>query len=122
MTDSLLSRLQALTEPSREIDAEIALANGWYIGKTTNDGVWFNPDGQIHDEPPHYTKSIDAVVILVPPELTWSCGFDDPFYQAAPEPFARVANRKFVPQAWYGKAATPAIALLIAITKAKEET
>lgn len=69
MTD-LLSRLSAATGPSRELDAEIALANGW-IAPSVQDKMsfysdasncWRGPVGQIEVEPPRYTESIDAAL------------------------------------------------------------
>jgi hypothetical protein len=112
----LISRLQALTEPSREIDAEIALANGWYIGKTVNEGCWFSPDGEIHDrEPPRFTGSLDAALTLVPQTSVWRL-----------EQTAFVMGFTF--EIWMqeagtaGHGPTPAIALLIAIMKTMEAT
>ena len=122
MTDSLLSRLQALTEPSREIDAEIALANGWYIGKTTNDGVWFNPDGQIHDEPPHYTGSLDAIEPLAAEfYYLFAKGKtrpEEPLYGVQILRPDGSANDIIVE----AEHDLPSVALLIAIMKAKEES
>lgn len=63
MTDSLLSRLQALTEPSREIDAEIALANGW---KQLSHDLWIDDGCQCHTAPPRYTEIINDALRLVP--------------------------------------------------------
>jgi hypothetical protein len=62
---NLLSRLEALTGPSREVDAEIGVASGTYqfIDKATklvavSGGQWVWP--------PRYTESLDAVLPTVP--------------------------------------------------------
>ena len=111
MTD-LLSRLSAATGPSRELDAEIALANGWthniYDRPTFKD-----PSGQPHALPPRYTESIDAALTLMPEGCTWeiTTGFE-----------ARVWPNKTAWPSCGGAESTPAIALVIAIHKAKEES
>lgn len=68
MTESLISRLEALTEPSREIDAEIALAFGW-AHICDQAGFWWEAPGNSEDchiAPPRFTDSIDAALTLVP--------------------------------------------------------
>ena len=107
MTD-LLSRLSAATGPSRELDAEIALASGWHQIKTR----WENPYGQFA-ELPRYTESIDAALTLVPEGCTWeiTTGFE-----------ARVWPNKTAWPSCGGAESTPAIALVIACLKAKEES
>jgi hypothetical protein len=106
MTDSLLSRLQALTEPSREIDAEIALANGW---RQLSHDLWIDDGGQCHTEPLHYTASIDAALTLVPKGAIWAVGGHVSAY------WADVSVHS-------GSGPTSVIALLGAIMKATEET
>ena len=107
MTDSLLSRLQALTEPSREIDAEIALANGWTYIKCGDLRLWSNSDGP--GAMPHYTGSIDAALTLVPRGAIWICGGHVRAYWADVSGYS-------------GSGPTPAIALLIAIRSMQEES
>jgi hypothetical protein len=110
MTDSLLSRLRSLTAPSREIDAEIALANGWQA--TFAHTVWMSPDKQLDHEPPRYTESLDAALTLKPADCRWKVG---DWYNA----YADITLANGVKLR--ADASNPAIALLIAIMKAKAE-
>jgi len=96
---TLLSRLQAAAGPSRELDAEIALANGWK--KSDPQGYWCAPDGDIWATPPRYTESIDAALTLLPEDF--------------PREF-RSLRINF--DEWY-VGENPALALLIAIERAK---
>ena len=120
MTD-LLFRLSVATASSRKLDAEIALANGW-IAPSVQDKMsfysdasncWRGPVGQIEVEPPRYTESIDAALTLVPEGCTWeiTTGFE-----------ARVWPNKTAWPCCGGSESTPAIALVIACLKAKEES
>jgi hypothetical protein len=113
MTESLLTRLSALTGPDRTIDEEIALAFGWTktnsaIPPSSADPYWRSPRGQICPNVPLYTASIDAALTLVPRGAIWSVGGHVGAY------WADVSVHS-------GSGATPAIALLIAILRAQEE-
>lgn len=112
MTDSLLSRLQALTGPDREVDAEIALANGWKPVSAPSGRIiyWRSPDDEQHVEPPRYTESLDAAK-QTSGDFPWSVGTD-------PEGGFGASCL----DQWGHSDANDAIALLIAIRKAKEET
>lgn len=76
---SLIKRLEALTGPSREVDAEIATAIGWksvpweFSGKRGL--TWYAPDLEVHYECPRFTGSIDAAMTLTPeiekPHFPW---------------------------------------------------
>lgn len=106
-----LSRLQALTGPDREVDAEIALENGW---TRTEFGNWQSPSGGYWSGPPRYTESLDAALTLVPDGASWELGTY----------ITTGAYRSYVltdEQGFSGYGHTPAITLLIAIRKAKEE-
>ena len=65
MHSDLIERLEALSGPDREVDAEIALATGWMQIKTD----WFRPKSadiwHHKSELPRYTASIDAAMTLV---------------------------------------------------------
>lgn len=69
--DELIKRLEEATGPSRELDAEIAVASGGYF---FGDGELCYRDGEtiVHpghggiDLAPKYTSSIDAALTLVP--------------------------------------------------------
>lgn len=110
MTDSLLSRLQALTEPSRKIDAEIALANGWINAPLCEDSIyqWRKPKGGWFVDVPHYTGSLDATLTLWD-GCVWSVSRFSDAYQATVSVHS-------------AHGPTPAIALLIAIRMAQEES
>jgi hypothetical protein len=123
MTSSLLSRLEALTEPSRKIDVEIyralvePLAEPFkeYVGS-----VWTSASSSIHV--PRFTASIDAALTLVPEGCDWAICLCGDSYAAVVDmdPTGYVGDLLHGPGASF--AATPAIALLIAIIKAKEES
>jgi hypothetical protein len=116
----LLSRLQSATGPSRELDAEIALANGWTkhrLSKTqqyiAGEYEWRGPTGQICPNVPRYSESIDAALTLMAEDLYWEIGRHSKGYWA--EVYDEIVSQ--------GKTeATPAIALLIAIERAKENS
>ena len=122
----LIARLEAATERSRELDAEIwAHLNGftgaikgrwvggrwsWSVGSV---GVW-------DDELPHYTTSIDAALTLVP-ENWWAeihARTDTPscVLHEFPLPCRRVPSER----PYVLVAATPALALCIAALKARK--
>ena len=111
MTD-ILSRLSAAAGPSRELDAEIALANGWthniYDRPTFKD-----PSGQPHALPPRYTESIDAALTLVLERAGWKLAswFKDGYAADIHLPNGVITR---------GEGTTPAIALVIACLKAKD--
>lgn len=119
MTSSLLSRLQSLTEASREIDAEIAEGNGWH--ELSHDlwrkGEYGDDDIQMTREPPRYTESLDAALMLLP------AGCED--WVVARDSARGLGYYASIEAGDMGMAhlgANPAIALLIAIMKAKEES
>ena len=111
---TLLSRLQSATGPSRELDAEIALANGW---RQLAHDLWRKGDN-VAEEPLRYTESIDAALTLLP---SWAnChGYD--LGPKAVDAYVSVNNVKEGHKLFEGyHASSPAIALLIAIERAKE--
>lgn len=112
MTNSLLSRLQALTGPDREIDAEIALANGWRRAPFPRVGEsWYSPKGMIQPAPPRYTENLDAAKSLLSDDDAWQVGtHPSGGFQAYVWDIEGRSN------------ASAAIALCIAWQKAKEES
>lgn len=71
MLSDLLPRLRAATGPSRELDAEIALAVGWTQHFwTTPGGIkidwWISPKSTQRISLLEFTASIDAAMTLVP--------------------------------------------------------
>jgi hypothetical protein len=78
--DTLITRVEALTGPDREVDAEIALAVGW-VSMTDRQGDtwWHLPDGD-WQRLPRLTGSLDAGKALLGqllPGLGWSVGKPD---------------------------------------------
>lgn len=60
---TLIEKLEAATEGSRELDAEIALTQGW----TKNKIWWITPHGeQVNYDPPCWSTSLDAALLLIP--------------------------------------------------------
>lgn len=135
MTESLLSRLSSLTEPSREIDAEIALADCPWLKdcpRDDRDGEpgWMTKDGRVYA--PRYTESLDAALTLVPEGLGISIGRPLPKYcngwyaELFAEGWGNDPNLYWSdgarPRGKDDYRSSPAIALLIALEKAKEES
>ena len=87
MTDlsSLIAKLEAATEGSRELSDEVLIACGWkrgVVGKPPlQSAYWKTPDGQRMGweddltsggvERPDPTQSLDAALTLVPSDCAW---------------------------------------------------
>lgn len=120
-----IDRLEAATEPSRELDAEIAPLVGWEESYIPGAGwVWRGPgDRNIPGPFPRFTSSIDAALTLVPEGFSVELGI---YTESQDTPrsgsFARV-NKYCMGDgpAWEidaEQAATPALAICIAALKA----
>ncbi len=128
MTD-LLTRLSKLDAPDREVDAEICIALQYVTAKGATDirrdtdeefkDEWldFEVDGELWSEKtPELTASVDAVIALTERELPghgWFVRNDTDGNHAG----------IFIPMSLHviqGRGATPAIALCIALLRAKE--
>lgn len=127
MTKTLITRLSKLDAPDREVDAEIAMK---LLGYTRinrmkrwpdTPPIWdyfkgepFNSDGVLIRP---YTASVDAAIALAK-RVFGKVGYsvaeteDD---EEAPFAFIHING-----EAYLGEGATPAIALLIALLRAKE--
>ncbi len=132
MTD-LISRLQSATGPSRELDAEIALANGWTHQKLKPENgrggdsrpYWRKPSETkyyIREEqgPPRYTESIDAALADVPKGLlvAITIWLGTTVVRLRTGTILDPATKE-----WEGSSrTTPAIAIRIAIERAKEDS
>ena len=113
----LVQELERATEGSRDLDQEIRkllvaqkLSAGQGGAEVRQDmGHWSlgYPDSNI----PHYTTSLDAALTLVPPNVTWRVKGGPQKRQIS----AWVAG-------WDGYASTPALALCIAVLRAREDT
>jgi hypothetical protein len=131
MSDSLLALLQSETGPSRELDAEIALANGWTRKEYEGKPCWRAPGHIVwNEQPPRYTESIDAALTLVPIIDGPRRGLWTRLHESGG---AHGTNGcKWMAELWglkgdetfsfIGYHATAALALLIAIERAKEDT
>lgn len=112
----LIERVEAASEGSRELDADIALTQGWQELPGDN---WLGPEAQI--VVPHYSTSVDAALTLVPTE----CRFN-----LSKRPFAEGRQDGYHAQVWYSRyyasvhdipnayAFTPALALVAASLRA----
>jgi hypothetical protein len=124
----LIKRLKEATKGSRELDAEIALAVGWTFEKwaegrerkpywrAPGETKYFNRFGF----PPQFSRSLDAALTLVPEGMSGhvDIGKMSGIYQCG------LWNGKFAQDVKenYGESkATPALALVIAALKAREQ-
>ena len=122
---SLITRLEALTGPSREVDAEIAKATGWtavpweFAG--TRGVTWYTSGPEAYKECPQFTGSIDAAMTLMPkidrPNFPWlamkSNNPNNPIGCRCELWIDNVKN-------YNGRGKTLAIAICIAALKARE--
>lgn len=121
--NDLISRLSAATGPSRELDAGIALANGWAHRTMPNgERYWRSPTGVICPQPPRYTASIDAALTLMPEGY----GFMIRYHETADGKMRACCSLLGCSNGdgdtWDVWGNTPAIAIVIACLKAKEES
>ena len=105
--NDLISRLSAATGPSRKLDGEISETVKW-------------TRSYYYQEPPRYTESIDAALTLMPEGY----GFMIRYHETAAgmRAICSLLGSNGDPDTWDVKAITPAIALVIACLKAKEES
>jgi hypothetical protein len=115
----LIALLEMTTGPDRFLDAKI-----WCAVHPPENGQEYMPfhrgkvlisQGDYHKmiEAPHYTTSVDAAMTLIPPHVWWMVG-------KGPKPLNGKGD--FLATIWVGKAcfgATPALALCIAVLKAR---
>ena len=62
----LIARLEKATGPAWQLDADIAVGMGWALDESDQLYPWANPNGDLLEDCPHYTASIDAALTLVP--------------------------------------------------------
>ena len=122
---SLIEKLEGVTDGSRELDAEIALAVGytraWHEDMAPNRGGWYwrnkdiGPTHETYDWPPLFSSSLDAALTLVPEGgWQWQIRQDPNVYRAAIVG-GIVPDLKIM----RGLATSPALALCIAALKAR---
>lgn len=126
----LCSRLEQIG-PNYALECDIAEADGWEVIKV-NDGIigsetYFARDGLRRAAPPHYTTKIEDALTLLPDGWYWRCGYTPSFkawahiqktYSDHTEPNKTefTAKREY----WDERPMTVAIAMCIAICKARE--
>lgn len=116
---TLIEQLEAATEPSRELDAEISITIGEMTPKQVQE--WREHIDILHfpevdvQEPEYWTSSIDAAMTLLPEGWVWAMAnnFHAPGYVVG-------LHRKTPFAAAEGESGVPAIAICIAALKAKE--
>lgn len=127
---TLLQRLESLTAPSREVDAEIALSIPGFCAPTAHYDakddclVWHEyhehglPGAHLSQELPRFTASIDAALLGKPDGFYWRMTMGRELPDAA---LNSVVLRKHDSAEIFAQAEhdTPAIALCIAIVKAR---
>jgi len=88
---TLITRLEALTGPSREVDAEIAKAIGWrdFISDKVPAYYWIDEENRPRLEVPYFTGSLDAALTLVPEGCVWALNF------ASMATIMKVGTKKF---------------------------
>lgn len=134
MTDlkTLAERVEGLTGPCRETDAEIAIA----VGRNVRDelfyqGDWYDrfADAGAYETLHRYTASLDAVLALIGEKLpgaSWSCGFVHPDQSDTDDPpgaWGRVCTDHYGHEDEHIRSgATPALALLAAALRALGES
>ncbi len=89
MTDDLITRLEAATEGSRELDRAIHLVIfADFIKKRdiTEDGDgWRDPEYGAIAPPQYYTTSLDAAMMLIPKkEWSWKLVYEPGYTSAGP--------------------------------------
>lgn len=128
MTKTLLDRLAAATEGSRELDGAIAAAIAAQMGKA---GVYWPDDGEPHwsewrgqetvmgELVLHYTTSLDAALTLVPEG--WRYIIDESAPDVGISVSLRSLEANFRQSGIRETAATPALAICIAALNAMGE-
>ena len=123
---TIIAKLEAATDGSRELDAAIAESIGWTRDQRDINGNWrwLAPKGPYTQLLPKWTTSIDAALTLVPEDWAGQGSIHWPGYDAG-----RLINRAFVRLHHYlssgggprvdGYGATPALALCITALKAR---
>jgi len=114
----LISKAEDATEPSRDLDAEIALVLGWTFMKMKGDKYpYFRKPGvtnyRVRSELPLFTKSIDAALTLLPKGHWWAIvmrGNEDGFDASVIPPDTEMT--------WH-RGANAALAICIAALKAR---
>ncbi len=130
--DALIAELEAAPEGSQELDGKIAETQGWTVEEqSTGDNisepleffdVWTEPvTGIFYDEPPPYSRSLDAAEKLVPAGLQYGVSTyskEEVLNPGGAQAFVTnmVDNSVYA----HADASTPALALCIALLKARQ--
>ena len=126
MTD-LITRLKSATEGSRELSDDVLRAWGWtrrlwnYPRQLDKEWCWFEPEctAEPVTERPDPSRSVDDAIAGVPGGMIWRCGGPPRHWciigRPSPKGSFHNAGGKYVSC----NAPTPALALCIAIEKAR---
>lgn len=109
--DDLIAKLEAATEGSRELDAEI---ENILAGGSDADLAYILEDIERTTRPPHYTTSLDAAATLIPEGSIWCVQTD----WSLPGRASISIDSHIRDVAVRADAATPALALTIACIRA----
>lgn len=107
---NLIALLSVARQPDRALDCKIATRPGCGPQPIP---TWVAPDGRTHVSPPNYTALIDDALTLRPKGCRWLVGDGHPYPSAW-------ANVRSSGDALHREAATPAIALCIALLEARK--
>lgn len=127
----LIAKLEAAREGSRELDCQIALAIGWTHDKRGREKQpWWRypgaPEWSRRGFPPSLSQSLDAALAEMPEGYGMSIEYRTLKPGASVRLYRHLdaSGPDDIAMEWIGKtyAPTPALALIIAILKAKETT
>lgn len=119
---ALIARLEAAEVGNRELDCEIARAMGWGVHNARRNGLWVVPFGEYDTCDPeavfalgNYTTSLDAALALAERVLPgWQIGMWTTKQNAVGSVLRADGG------AFDATSSTPALALVIAILRAKQ--
>lgn len=113
---ALADRVEKLEAPDREGQEELAKALGYKPERNHPDPRgWHSPDGYYCEELPDWLASLDAAMTLVPEG--WA--IDSIKEGEVGSWYVNIRPRNWVSGWWYGKGASPALALTAAALRAQ---
>ena len=113
----LIERLEAATDGGRELDREIAQKLGW--GRSGTRGRWVHPETKKLTPLPHFTRSLDAALTLIPGGWEASINTQGHARLFPPDGDDGAGGYDFSDLRHFSRGATPALALCIGLLKAR---